>query len=98
MKFYTSVEQSGNNIFVRGYQDGRAFEDKVKFNPTLYLPSQKPTDWKTLDGKYVRPVRQGTIKDARNFIEEHKEIPDFRFVVKPASLISIFLMNILMKK
>ena len=77
MKFYTSVEQSGNNIYVRGYQDGRAFEDKVKYNPTLYLPSLKPTDWKTLDGKCVRPVQQGTIKDAKQFIEDHKEIPDF---------------------
>jgi DNA polymerase elongation subunit (family B) len=77
MKFYTSVEQSGDSILVRGYEHGRSFQDKVKFNPTLYLPSLKKSEWKTLDGKHVRPVKQGTIKDAKRFIEEHKDIPDF---------------------
>lgn len=77
MKFYTSVEQSGNSILVRGYENGRQFQDKVQFNPTLFLPSAQPSKWKTLDGKNVRPVKQGTIKDAKKFIEEHGEIEDF---------------------
>lgn len=78
MKFYTSVEQSGNNVLVRGYENGKQFKDKIQFNPTLYLPSGKPTGWKTLDGKHVRPVKQGTIRDAKQFIEEHKDIEDFQ--------------------
>ena len=78
MKFYTSIEQSGNNILVRGYEHGRQFQDKVKYNPTLFLPSAKPSEWKTLDGKYVRPVQQGTIRDAKKFIEDHGEIEDFQ--------------------
>ena len=77
MKFYTSVEQTGNTILVRGYDHGLPFEDRVKFNPTLYLPSQKKENWKTLDGRNVRPVKQGTIRDAKEFIETHKELPDF---------------------
>ena len=35
MKFYTNVEQAGNRIFVRGYEGGEAFKDKVNFDPTL---------------------------------------------------------------
>ncbi len=77
MKFYTSVQQSGSNILVRGYEHGRPFQEKVKFNPTLFLPSSKPSDWKTLDGKNVRPVQQGTIKDAKQFIQDHGDIEDF---------------------
>jgi len=77
MKFYTSVEQSGNNILVRGYENGRQFQDKVQFNPTLFLPTPKDSGWKTLDGKNVRPIQQGTIRDAKQFIEEHKDIEDF---------------------
>ena len=77
MKFYTSVEQSGNDVLVRGYENGLPFKDKVKFNPTLYLPSAKSTDWKTLDGRCVRPVKQGTIRDAKKFVEEHGELEDF---------------------
>ena len=77
MKFYTSVEQSGNNILVRGYEHGKQFQDKIKYDPTLFLPSVKESEWKTLDGKYVRPVKQGTIRDAKKFIEDHGEIEDF---------------------
>jgi DNA polymerase elongation subunit (family B) len=77
MKFYTSVEQSGNNILVRGYENGRQFQDKVQFNPTLFLPTPKESGWKTLDGRNVRPVQQGTIRDAKQFVEEHKDIEDF---------------------
>ena len=77
MKFYTSVEQSGNNILVRGYENGKQFQDKVQFNPTLFLPSSVKGEWKTLGGKNVRPVKQGNIRDAKQFIEEHKDIEDF---------------------
>lgn len=66
MKFYTSVEQSGNNILVRGYVNGKQFQDKIQFNPTLFLPTPKESEWKTLDGKNVRSVKQGTIRDAKN--------------------------------
>jgi DNA polymerase elongation subunit (family B) len=78
MKFYTSVEQSGNNILVRGYEHGKRFQDKIKFNPTLFLPSSQGSEWKTLDGKNVRPVKQGSIKDAKKFIEDHRDIEDFQ--------------------
>ena len=77
MKFYTSVQQSGNTILVRGYDHGRQFSDRVKYNPTLFLPTSKPSEWKTLDGKRVRPVKQGTIKDAKEFVDTHKEMEDF---------------------
>ena len=78
MKFYTSVEQSGNSILVRGYDNGKKFQDKVQFNPTLFLPSAKQEEWKTLDGKNVRPIKQGSIRDAKQFIEDHKDIDDFQ--------------------
>jgi len=77
MKFYTSVEQSGNHIHVRGYENGREFKSRVAFNPTLFLPSPTRSEWTTLDGKYVRPVKQGSISDAKQFIENHKNLDDF---------------------
>ena len=77
MKFYTSVEQAGDTILVRGYNKGRPYQDRVKFNPTLFLPSPSKSEWRTLDGKYVRPVKQGTIRDAKTFVQDHKDIPDF---------------------
>ena len=37
MKFYTHFSKLGNQILVRGYKDGRRFNEKVEYNPTLYL-------------------------------------------------------------
>jgi DNA polymerase elongation subunit (family B) len=77
MKFYTSVEQTGNTILVRGYDHGLPFEDRVKFNPTLFLPSRVKEEWKTLDGRSVRPVKQGSIVDAKSFMEAHRDLEDY---------------------
>ena len=68
MKFYTNFVRQGNHIHVRGYKNGKKFHDKIEYNPTLYLPSQKPTDYRTLDGQYVSPVLQGSMRDAGDFI------------------------------
>ena len=55
MKFYTSVEQAGNRLLVRGYENGNRFNVRVPFNPTLFLPTKKYSEWKTLEGECVEP-------------------------------------------
>jgi DNA polymerase elongation subunit (family B) len=79
MKFYTNFIRVGNCIHVRGYNNGKKFHDKVEYNPTLYLPSQKPTEYKTLDGKYVLPVLQGSMRDANDFIRQYENVDNFNF-------------------
>ena len=76
MRFYTFARQYGNNILVRGWDDekGGHFNDRVPFKPTLFLPSKNPTEYKTLDGKYVAPVKPGTIKECRQFIDEYSGV------------------------
>lgn len=78
--FYTSVYQIGNRILVRGFENGRPFDSKVDFHPTLFIDGKKagePTHWKTLDGKMVYPVQPGTIKECKEFIESYKDVHGF---------------------
>ena len=74
MKFYTSVEQAGNRLLVRGYENGNRFNVRVPFNPTLFLPTKKYSEWKTLEGEWVEPHKFGSIQDAREFIKQYKEL------------------------
>ena len=74
MKFYTNVEQAGNNLLVRGYEGGQAFSEKVKFNPTLYLPTSNFSKWRTLEGQCVEPMKQGTISDAKETIQRYRDV------------------------
>jgi len=77
MKFYTNVEQAGNRLLVRGYDAGSAFSYRVGFNPTLYVPTKNYTEWRTLEGGCVEPMKMGSINSAKEFIKEYKEVPDF---------------------
>ena len=75
MKFYTNVTQWGNQILVREYNMGERTNKKVKYSPTLYVPVQKETKYKTLDGKFATPMKFDTIKEAKEFIEQRKQQP-----------------------
>ena len=77
MKFYTSVEQAGNRLLVRGYNNGERYSDRVPFNPTLFLPTKQYSKWKTLEGEPVQPHRFGSITEAREFVKGYREVPDF---------------------
>ena len=77
MKFYTNVEQAGNRLLVRGYEGGNAFQYRVPFNPTLYVPTKNYSDWRTLEGDLVEPLPMGSINDAREFVKKYKDVEGF---------------------
>lgn len=50
---------------------------KVPFSPTLYVPVEKQTAFKSLDGKYVEPVKLETMREAKEFMERYKDVSNF---------------------
>ena len=75
MRFYTNVSQWGNILLLREVIDGKRVNRKVKYSPTLYCPVMRQTNFKTLEGKYVTPIKHQTIKDAKEWVEQYKEQP-----------------------
>ena len=72
--FYTNVQPFGNYIALRGVDsDGRSFQDKIRYEPTLFVESHKPQNpqWKTLDNRMVAPVKWGSMKDSRQSMKEY---------------------------
>ena len=67
MKFYTSVVLLGNDILVRGYENGKHFTKREPFQPRFFVPSKRESKYKTLDGQDVEPIRPGTIRECREF-------------------------------
>ena len=65
-------------MLVRGYDNGKHFSDRQEFRPTFYVPTKKKrSKWKTLDGQLVEPVKPGTIKDCREFIDKYSQVQGF---------------------
>jgi hypothetical protein len=77
MRFYTNVQMVGNDFLVRGYENGRPIKTRESYQPTLFVPSRKKTQFKTLDGKYVQSIQPGTVKDCREFYKTHGDVENF---------------------
>lgn len=77
--FYTSVNRYGNSILYRGYDEtGSRVARKIKFGPTLYLPSQKSeTGYRTLFNQPVEPVEFSTMAEAREYTEKYAGVDNF---------------------
>ena len=78
MRFYTNVQMVGDHFLVRGYEDGKHFMTREKFNPTLFVPSQKKTKYQTLSGEYVEAVEPGSVRDCREFIKKYEGVENFK--------------------
>ena len=78
MRFYTNVQMVGDHFLVRGYENGKHFMTREKFNPTLFVPSNKKTKYQTLDGEYVESVQPGSVRDCREFIKKYEGVENFK--------------------
>ena len=78
MKFYTNVQMIGNQILVRGYDNGKHVMFKEEYSPTLFVPSKKESKYKTLEGENVEPINPGFIKDCREFYKKYEDVDGFK--------------------
>ena len=78
MKFYTSVFQLGNDILVRGYENGKHFTKREPFQPRFFVPSKRESKFKTLDGQDVEPIHPGTIRECKEFLEKYDGVNGFK--------------------
>ena len=77
--FYTNVNTVKNKVLFRGYDvSGNRVQYKVDYKPTVYVPTNDPSDFQTLDGKFVSPITPGTIKDTRNFVKKYSKVDNFK--------------------
>ena len=76
-KFYTNCTVYGSRILYRGVENGRRIKKRVDYYPTLFLPSETPTEYTTLQRQYVSPVKPGNIREARDYVNQYKDIENF---------------------
>jgi len=77
MKFYTNVQLIGNQFLVRGVENGRRYEHRDEFFPTLFVKSKKDSKYKTLSGESVEEIHPGSVRDCREFYKRYDEVDGF---------------------
>ena len=78
MKYYTNIAVQGNNILYRGVNNGRRVKVKIQYSPTLFLPTKKTSEWKTLFDENLEARRFETIRDARDFVKRYEDVQNFK--------------------
>jgi len=77
-KYYTNVAVHGNNILFRGVNNGRRVKGKVPYSPTLFLQSNKSTEWRSLFNEPLEAMKFETIREARDFVKRYEEVSNFK--------------------
>lgn len=75
MSFYTSVVRYGNSMLYRGYDSrGKKIFRKDHFEPQYFVASQRESEWSGLDGASVGSVSFSNMREAKNWLEENKQV------------------------
>ena len=80
MKFYTSVLPYRGRLLVRGVNhDGSHKKYRVNYRPSLFVPSNKESKYKTLDGRSAGKIEFESIPDAKKWIDEYDDVTGFEY-------------------
>ena len=78
MKFYTNVQLIGNKFLVRGYDNGKHVQFREEYTPTLFVPTNKESKYKTLEGENVESIQPGFVRDCREFYKKYQDVENFK--------------------
>jgi DNA polymerase elongation subunit (family B) len=77
-KYYTNVCVHGNHILFRGVNNGRRVKSKVKYSPSLFVQSNKQSQWRSLFNEPLEPMTFDTIREARDFVKRYEDVANFK--------------------
>jgi len=67
MNFYKNVIEHKGKLLIRGVLNGKDYKEKIDFGPTLYALTQEQSQYKTLQGQFLKPIEFTNISAARRF-------------------------------
>jgi DNA polymerase elongation subunit (family B) len=73
--FYTDVSRYSNYILLRGYRNGKQFSERIKYEPSLWVRSQKETNTRGfIDGNFLSRKKFPSISDLSDYINSYKDV------------------------
>ena len=79
MDFYTDVRTRGSYVLVRGVKSGKRIMERVKYSPSLYIPTNTKTEFKNIYGNYLEKKDFKSIGEAKDWIDQFKGLDDFEY-------------------
>jgi DNA polymerase elongation subunit (family B) len=78
MNFYTNIYIRGNEVLLRGIEDGEKIQLAIPYKPYLFVPSHDSnTPFKTLKGQPVKRIDFESMREARDYVARYKNVENF---------------------
>jgi len=75
--FYSYAWQYGNKVLLRGVRDGKRFNERHEFKPTLYVRAEGSSQYKGLYGENLKPIEFGNNADCKEFQDKYSDIENY---------------------
>lgn len=73
-RFYTNVTRLGNNLCVCEQTETGPSKFKIRYQPTLFIKTDKESEYKTLYGDYAKAITQDTMSEGKEFIKKYEGV------------------------
>lgn len=77
-RYYTNVVCFGNKILYRGVNNRQRIKNKIDYSPTMFVPSKKKSEYKSLFGENLEPIEMGDIREGRDFLKKYSDVENFK--------------------
>jgi DNA polymerase elongation subunit (family B) len=74
--FYTDIIKRRNKLFVRGYSNGKRFQDEIEYQPFLFVP-HKDGEFRSLQGQPLKRKLFGSMSEASDFAKDSAGVSNF---------------------
>lgn len=69
-KFYTNYCVTGDTLHIKGYDEGKPFNEKINVKPVMYVDDlSKQSEIKNIYGNPIKPVQLDSIKETKKFLQ-----------------------------
>jgi len=71
MHYYTNIQRYKDFILAKGVKNGEKYIKRLKYEPTLYIPTNKQTPHKSIAGEYLQSKKFGSPSHARHWKKQY---------------------------
>ncbi len=76
--FYLNARVYGNNILYTGLRNEKKIRQRIPYKPSLFVPTNENSPYKTLYGESLQKKTFDDIKSARDFVRQYEGVDNFK--------------------
>ena len=77
-RIYTDIQIHSNKLYVKGYDEkGKVLKEKVDYKPTLFIPSDRETEYRDIHGVALKPKQFSSIRECKKYLWNNKDVENF---------------------